>query len=192
MLQCESQNYKGTVQYCKWQKQKKKRKKKPLVITMSTQVFPMFVFEQTFPLQSSSSFLLSSCQTSGHCPHSSSLVDCSAHNTLVVLLSVSEDCPRQGVRPAWLRGRSWSCGPSSRNTSVAPQSPQSFLPSSSCAFSLPCCLHFLIWPSKVAPQLVASHLLVCLHLTHQHYVVNPSPDAQTPRSLPPFYSRSCS
>lgn len=28
MLQCESQNYKGTAQYCKWQKQKKKRKKK--------------------------------------------------------------------------------------------------------------------------------------------------------------------
>lgn len=41
----------------------------------------------------------------------------------------------------------------------------------------PWCLHFLTWPSKVAPQLVASHLLVCLRLTHQHYVFNPSPDA---------------
>lgn len=52
---------------------------------MFTQVSPVFVFQQTFPLQSSHSFLLSSCQTSGLRPQPSSLVDSSAHNTLVEL-----------------------------------------------------------------------------------------------------------
>lgn len=176
---CFNVNFKTTKVPCSTvsdRSKKTKRKKKTLTMMMFTQVSPIFVFKQTFPLQSSSSFLLSSCQTSGHAPpaprlhlwltpQSTTLWLCFCLSEKTTLAKAS-DLPDLGERadPVDQALETLLWRPSLHSPFFPPP-------------AAPWCLHFLTWPSKVAPQLVASHLLVCLRLTHQHYVFNPSPDA---------------